>query len=1252
MAEIVVSAVVSVLIEKLISGDLMKLARSEGIDSQLKKWKKTLPMIEALLDDAGQKYITQRAVKLWLQELHHLAYDIDDVLDDMATEIMRRKFNDEQHAGTSSSKVLKSIIPTCCTNFTPHKMMYGRKISSMIDEITEKLNDLVEQKSNLGLDINVKVEIRSNRTNNRSQETSLVDVSKVFGREADKEALLEKLLGDETRNQNVCVVSIVGLGGIGKTTLAKLLYNDEKVMDHFELRAWVCVSDEFDLFKISKVIYQAVTGEDKTFASLDLLQVALKEKLAMKRFLIVLDDVWNEDHNVWDTLERPLVGAPGSKVILTTRKTTVASVMNSVQPHILKVLSDEDTMSLFAKYALDEPNFEKHPSLIEIAQSIIEKCNGLPLALIALGRVLKSKGNDEYEWAKLLKSEIWRSEDRSDILPALKLSYYDLPSPLKQLFAYCCFFPKDYVFNKNELVLLWMAEGFLNHPKGNMSMESLGCQYFEELESRSFFQQLTDSESKYTMHDLMNDLAISVAGEFFYLLDDKMDVNGRNEAFEKFRHFSFLGHRHDEFNKLKELHRSRHLRTFLPLSVGWTPFVTLDDVLLELLPQLRLLRVLSLNRYSITNVPQSIGGLKHLRYLNFSSTNIRQVPEEVGELYNLQSLLVCDCMELFRLPINFSKLINLRHLDMSNTPMLRKTPLGLGGLTSLQTLSKVNIEGVNGFKLSDLKGLLNLEGKLSITGLDKVMDPKQAMDANLKGKDGLVSLDMEWSGIFDDSRNLMIEYEVFQSLRPPIELNKLNILHYGGIKCPSWFADLSFNKLTELKLEGFINCTSFHNISIPSLVSLGVLNMVSLKIWSNSEGDNAKKSSSFPRLRNMYIDYCPKLVEVSIGLLPSLEVLILKSCPEAVLRGIVDVSSAIQMLELFDITNLIKLHGIAFPSLEYLKISNMEDWERWSNCEDDKTIGSCPHLCEVCIEYCPKLAVVSPGLIPSLEVLDLTGCSEAGLRAMVSTSSTIQKLELQNIKNLTKLDGEVLKHLTEIEYLGIRYCDELRYVSESVGKKELNVGSSNMKHVIRDVDLSDCNSLENYNCPNSVEKLEIASCSSITSLTLSTTLQELPFSLKIVKISSCEKLKSFPHEHLQCLTSLEEMCITSCRRMDSFPCGLWPPNLRKLTIGELKKPMSKWGLQNYPTSLVELCLFGFHSGVTSFAMEGDAMNNASTSFLLPPSLTSLRIIEFEDVESISEVLPHLIHLQELLIQSCQNVKDVLESTSSLMVHVS
>ncbi|KAL8213800.1 hypothetical protein R6Q57_003249 [Mikania cordata] len=352
-------------------------------------------------------------------------------------------------------------------------------MGSTIDGITTKLRNLVEKKQILGLIDNIE---RPNRTSRRQEETSLVEESEIIGREDDKEALLGKLLGGESSSrQNFNVVSIVGLGGIGKTTLCQLLYNDEKVKSHFELMSWVCVSDEFDVISISKAIFKDVCGEDGKFETLNPLQVALKEKLSKKRFLIVLDDVWNEEYSKWELLQRPFtVGAPGSKILVTTRKNMVESVMDSVHSYSLELLSNEKSLSLFAQHASGKQNFDVNEKLKIHGEDIVKKCGRLPLALRTLGRVFRTKLNVE-EWEELLNSDIWNLHNENKILPALKLSYYDLPPNLKQMFAYCSLFTKDYMFDKDEQVLLWMAEGYLYESSGSKSMEIFGREGFEEL---------------------------------------------------------------------------------------------------------------------------------------------------------------------------------------------------------------------------------------------------------------------------------------------------------------------------------------------------------------------------------------------------------------------------------------------------------------------------------------------------------------------------------------------------------------------------------------------------------------------------------------------------------------------------------------------------------------------------------------------------------------------------------------------------
>ncbi|KAJ0716979.1 putative P-loop containing nucleoside triphosphate hydrolase [Helianthus annuus] len=467
MAELVLSALLPILFEKLTSAAVKSIARYRGVDAEIKKWHRSLTQIQAVLIDASQKEITSAPVKRWLNDLQHLAYDIDDVLDGWLTEAMHRESTHESEGVTS--KVRKLITPTCCTNFS-------RSTTTMLAElvgISNKLQDLVKEKADLGL--RVEEAQGRPRNNNRRFQTSVVDPSSIVGRQAEKEALLQQLLlpADEPCDQNYSIVPIVGMGGVGKTTLARLLYHEKQVKDHFELKVWVCVSDEFDSFRISKEIFEAMAKVNENLTNLNLLQEALGDHLRGKKFLLVLDDVWTESYADWETLVRPFYTcAPGSKVIVTTPKDQLLKqlVYNPLNKQ-LHSLSDNDALSLVARHALGVDNFDSHLSLKPYAEGIVKKCGGLPLALTVLGRLLRTKKEVEH-WMKVLNSEIWRLKDEGGILPALRLSYQDLSATLKQLFAYCSLFSKDFLFDKEELVLLWMAEGFLNQPTPNDSAKN------------------------------------------------------------------------------------------------------------------------------------------------------------------------------------------------------------------------------------------------------------------------------------------------------------------------------------------------------------------------------------------------------------------------------------------------------------------------------------------------------------------------------------------------------------------------------------------------------------------------------------------------------------------------------------------------------------------------------------------------------------------------------------------------------------
>ncbi|KAJ0571122.1 putative P-loop containing nucleoside triphosphate hydrolase, leucine-rich repeat domain superfamily [Helianthus annuus] len=921
MAEIVASALLNAIFDKLADEALRKLVRSQGLHSELKKLGRTLSQIQALINDASQKEISDESVKQWLNSLQHLAYDIDDTLDDMATQAMHREFTEESYG---IRRKVRKLVPACCTNVS-----LSNRLRHKLDDITTKLEDLVKEKNSLGL--MVKDERLKNMS--RRNETSLPDASSIVGRHIDKEKLLSRLLADEPCDQNFSIVPIVGIGGIGKTTLARLLYNESQVKSHFELKAWVCVSDEFDIFKISKTIFQAVSRENKEFEDLNLLQMALAEQIKNKRFLLVLDDVWSENYGDWEILVRPFhSGASGSKIIITTRKERLLKKLGLDHLDHLKSLSHDDAMSLFAQHALGADNFDSHPTLRPLGEGIVKKCGGLPLALRALGRLLRTKITEE-DWDDVLNSVIWEIEGVDEIVPALRLSYHDLPACLKQLFAYCSLFPKDFVFDKDELILLWLAEGFLNQSTTNKSIERLGHEYFENLLSRSFFQHAPNEESLFVMHDLMNDLATFVAGDTFFRVDNQMEM--KKEILAKYRHISFVREKYVAYQKFEAFKGVKSLRTFLAVSTGAKQvsghFYLSSKILVDLLPGLSLLRVLCLSCFQISEVPEFIGYLRHLRYLNLSRTQIKELPENVGNLYNLQTLIVFSCWSLTKLPKSLLKLKSLRHFDIRDTPFLTKTPLMIGKLKNLQTLTKIIIGEDDGSTIDKLKDVKNLHGKTSIKRLDKVQTVMHAGEANLSLKN-LTELELEWDDVFGSSRNETLEKDVLNMLNPHSDkLRKLEIFSYGGIEFPDWVGDQSFRQLVHVSICDCRKCTNLPalgqlpllkkliirgmdgvevvglellgntGVAFPSLETLIFGNMQSWEVWSiNSWGAH----EVFPCLQELHITCCPILVDVSLETIPTLRVLIVTGCDYRVVRSLVRANLSITRLEIEYISGL------------------------------------------------------------------------------------------------------------------------------------------------------------------------------------------------------------------------------------------------------------------------------------------------------------------------------------------------------------
>ncbi|XP_031259731.1 putative disease resistance RPP13-like protein 1 [Pistacia vera] len=1054
VGELFLSAFLSVLFDRLASKELLNFASQEGVSSKLKKWEKTFRMIEKVLGDAEEKQLTENdgAVKIWLDDLRDLAYDVEDILDEFATENLRRKVMCEDHASTSK---IGSFISACCTSLTPSSVKFNISMGSKINGITTRLAELCKQKIDLGLkEISVGTSTAV-RTGTRPASTCVRIEPAVYGRDDDKAKILELVSRDEPSQANFNVIPIVGLGGIGKTTLAREVYND-KAVEGFSPRVWTCVSDVFDVLGISKAILESITSTPCSLTSLNEVQVQLKNSVTGKKFLLVLDDVWNEDYELWEALKSPfMAGAAESKIIVTTRSRKVALTMEQGVCFDLKLLEGDDCWSIFEKHVYGNRVIATSQNLKFIREKVVEKCKGLPLAAKTLGGLLRTK-QIYGEWEDILNSKIWELP-QNGILSALRLSYHYLPSHLKRCFAYCAILPKDYEFTEKELVLLWMAEGLIQQPR-NKQLEYVGGEYFRDLLSRSFFQESNSEDYKFVMHDLINDLARWVSRETSFRLEEEFNVTETKRFERTIRHASYTYRAYEVKKNFEVFHTMAHLRTFIrmfpPLRYAEQTYIS-RETFFHLLPKLKNLRALCLTNYHAMKLPDSIGDLKLLRYLNLSKTEITYLPESTSSLFNLQSLLLRGCSHLKKLPLQLGDLVNLRHLDIRGAILIREIPSGMKKLKCIRTLSNFVVgEGVVS-SLKDLKELKFIRGELYISRLENATDCHETRDSILCDKKDLEVLVLEWSSSHA-SRDEEVEKIVLDILRPHTNLKELTIKNFCGKIFSSWIGDPTFSNMVSLKLDGCKSCKTLPSIGLLGLLKnltikgMKMLKKIGCEVYGESCSESFKSLETlcfenlpewehwdpfeekehverFSCLKQLSISQCPKLSGGLPNRLLSLEKLVIRDCEQLVVsftslpmlchleiercKGMVCSSSSESLIsEESNVPGFRSWTREGFQKLETLKIVGWEELTHlWGNeiflekpLQGSQSFTS---LKELCMRELPNLALFPDGLL-----------------------SIPTKVEIRECDAITSLHGGLKHNNPRVEHLEVYVCNSLSFI--------------------------------------------------------------------------------------------------------------------------------------------------------------------------------------------------------------------------------
>ncbi|XVF64952.1 hypothetical protein PTKIN_Ptkin09bG0208000 [Pterospermum kingtungense] len=1130
MAEIIVSPLLQVVFDKLANPLLEEIANRLGLKKEVRKLQRTLDAIQAVLADAEEQQSTNRALRIWLTEIKEVAYDMEDLLDEFSLEAMQSR-----NQGGFAEQV-RSFIPSLL-------QAVGRiDLLPRFRQIKETLEFLAEERSSFHLrDANT---YRVSRSRGRRQTGSFIVESEVLGREEDKGRIIEQLLASSrTTLGNISVVSIVGLGGLGKTMLAQLVYNNDMVATHFDLKIWVCVSDDFDVEKIMISIIGSATKSKCDIVGMDALQFRLQELLLGKRYLLVLDDVWNEEDCEWEKLRTSLrSGVEGSRIIVTTRSTKVALIMESVYIHQLESLPDDDCWTLFKQRAFGN-NEEEHQNLFPIGMQIVKKCGGVPLAAKTLGSVMRFK-KEEREWLVVQESDLWDvSQSENGILPALRLSYSHLPSHLKACFAYCAIFPKNYTIKPEKLVQLWIAAGLVQSPEGRRSLEYIGNEYFDELVWMSFFQAIQKSESGHItdckMHDLIHDLAQSVVGNEFKMLDrDNITAD-----LSQVRHSTVVCN-FSLYAVPEALYAATKLRSLILL----LPKGDLGEVPPRIFSSFRHLRVLDLSGSGIKKLHDSISSAIFLRYLDISNTHIENLPETICSLHNLQVLDLSGCYNLTELPSDIPSMRKLRHLKMNGCERLNAMPPWMGKLEYLRTLSMF-IVGKDASQQLDQLQNLNLGGELTIRQLQNVRDLIEAEEAHLSGKRSLRSLSLCWesdsNGLNENfSNNEMLE--VLNCLQPHQYLEKLSIRGYQGIYLPRWMNVHKLPNISELTLISCRRCehlplnllgelplkvlylqgmdavrsigAEFHGEGtsrlFPSLMELSLIDFSSLEFWW---GFNRREE--FPSLVKLTIRKCFRLQ--NMPLMPSLQHLELCGCNEKVLQSASNLTSLSNLVidgfaeDLLFLEKLLQNN----PLLMSLKISSCPKLQ-----SIPPSLGKLINLKSLAICWCEELHSLPRGLqkLTSLESLEIIECpSLISLPEDIQDLRSLRSLSIENCCNIKCLPVE-LQFMTALEHLTIMYCPNLASLPDSFQRLSS----------LKSLSVLNCQELkclpEGLQYVTSMQNLEIRSCPGL--MALPECIAELT-SLRSLSLSGCQNLSSLP-SGLQSLSSLQHLSILECPTLE------------------------------------------------------------------------------------------------------------------------
>ncbi|XP_039169293.1 disease resistance protein RPM1-like [Eucalyptus grandis] len=710
MAEIAVNYLLDKLKDFLENGVLFK-----GAEEEVTSVKRQLEYIRAFLRVADSLEESDEEVKVWVKQLREIAYDAEDALDEF-------KLLLAHDHGICSPGLLSKM--SCCI-----KNMKGRyRIASEMKSINSRIRNMYDGHWRIHDKLKAEHRYGSSKPDDTWQDQRgnalLLDKAELVGISEPTKNLVGWLIEGASKRE---VISVVRMGGLGKTTLVKQVYEDPEVKKHFMIRAWITLSQSPKIEELLQGMVRQIMRETQAPVpplqdNMDTLcqKTIIKDLLQKARYLIVVDDAWRI--NEWDVIKHALPNnSCGSRIIITSRNSDLAyTLCGEFREMVYKMepLPPEESWKLFCAKTFQGNSCPPH--LEETCRLILRKCEGLPLAIVAISGVLVSKDTRKKgDWDlvhRSLRTEIDCNDKFRTLRRVLSLSFDDLPCYLKSCFLHLSVFPRGSLISCGRLIRLWIAEGFVDKKEG-MIVEEAAHDCLYELLNRSLIEvavKTRDGRIRFCrIHDFLLDIITSKSSNQGFA-ETAMENNHKWP--DKVRRLSIQ-------NSMQATQQKRSLSQLRSLYMFGVERSSVDAVLGR---EMRLLTVLKLQTASLTKFPAQVAEWRHLRYLSFRYSKVRTVPCSIGNLQNLETL---DLKHTYvtELPVAILKLQRLRHLLLyrySGPASLWfkngfKSPEGIGALQSLQKLCSIEARDNRNSSLIRELGKLKELNRLGIVKLRK-----------------------------------------------------------------------------------------------------------------------------------------------------------------------------------------------------------------------------------------------------------------------------------------------------------------------------------------------------------------------------------------------------------------------------------------------------------------------------------------------------------------------------------------------------